>query len=225
MGTGNLLARNLGVSLGDPAQALRVALTGVNRSIDVGCIQPTTQGGRVERFATMAGIGFDAALMRDAPETLKARIGWAAYLVSSVRHLRGTSMRVVIRIDDGAPISARARTVMIGNIGRLIGGLQLFPGARPDDGMLDVAVIDGHGLLDWLTLLGRVITGRTDVDHRYMTYQGKQVRVTSRSTQPRQVDGDIIDPNRQLTVQIEAAALIVKVPPGDVMKDSGEDRP
>lgn len=63
LGTGNLLARNLELPLSDPLAALLVALTGADRLLDVGCVDPGTPKGRHERFAIMAGVGFDAAMM------------------------------------------------------------------------------------------------------------------------------------------------------------------
>ncbi len=222
-GTGNVLARNLGLPLDDLGAALEIALTGTDRPIDVGRIEPTSQDGRQERFAIMAGIGFDAAMMRDAPEKLKARVGWPAYLLSAAKHMRGSSMRVQVRIDGGEPIRARARTVVIGNVGKLQGGLELLPDARPDDGLLDVAVIVSHSLMDWLRVLSRVIIRRAHVDDRYTTYQGKKIRVTLRSAQPREIDGDVIDDSSLLVVQIEPAALRVRVRTNDETDTSRED--
>ncbi len=224
-GTGNLLARNLGLPVDDPEAALEIALTGTDRPIDVGRVEPVRPNGRQERFVIMAGVGFDAAMVRDAPERLKARVGWPAYVVSAVKHLRGSSMRLQVRIDDGEPIRARARSVVIGNVGKLQGGLELFPDAHPDDGVLDVAVIISHSLTDWLRVASRVLTRRGYVDHRYTTYQGKQIRVTLRSAQPRQIDGDLIDESNLLAVQIEAAALLVRVPTDNETNDSGADAP
>ncbi|MGH4024533.1 MAG: diacylglycerol/lipid kinase family protein, partial [Pseudonocardiaceae bacterium] len=64
-GTGNLLARNLAVQLSDPAAAARAALSGENRSVDVGRV--TIDGGAEEQvFLVMAGMGFDAAIMAGA---------------------------------------------------------------------------------------------------------------------------------------------------------------
>jgi diacylglycerol kinase (ATP) len=78
-GTGNLLARNLGLPL-SLDEALTVALTGSERRLDVG-----TANGRP--FVVMAGIGFDAAMLEGASEELKKRMGWAAYALSALRHL------------------------------------------------------------------------------------------------------------------------------------------
>ena len=227
-GTGNLLARSLGLPLNDPVAALQVALTGDNRVLDLGLIQPANQKTRPQRFVVMAGVGFDAAMVRDAPESLKAWMGWMAYLTSAVKHLRGQSMHVRVSIDDGPEIRARARTVMIGNFGTLPGGLDLLLDARPDDGKLDVGIIACHSLLDWLRVGSRVITRRADVDDRYLTYQGKRIRIRLNVSQPRQIDGDVIGAGRRLDVEVEPAALLVRVPidptspppKGTVMRES-----
>jgi diacylglycerol kinase (ATP) len=223
LGTGNLLARNLGLPLGDVDAALRIALTGIDRSIDVGRVEPATPGSRDERFAVMAGVGFDAAMMRDAPEKLKARLGWPAYVVSAVRHLRGSSMRVQLRIDGGEPVQARARTVVVGNVPKLQGGLELLPDAEPDDGVLDVAVIISHSLMDWARVASRIFTRHGYVDNRYTTYQGKRIQITTSTAQPRQIDGDLITDSRHLTVQIEDAALLMRVPAHRAHPISGQD--
>jgi diacylglycerol kinase (ATP) len=212
-GTGNLLARNFGLPVDDLEAALEVALTGDDRPIDVGRIEATSRGGREERFATMAGVGFDAEIMRDAPEQLKTRVGWPAYILSGARNLRGSSMTVQVRIDDGEPIRARARMIVVANVATLPGGMTLLPDARPDDGVLDVAIIISHNLMDWFRVWTRVITHRANVDQRYTTHQGKRIRIGMRSAQPRQMDGDLIEKGNQLTVQIEAAALLLRVPP------------
>ena len=74
LGTGNLLARNLGVPT-EFADALAVAVNGVDRRIDLGRVGD-------QRFAVMAGIGFDAAMMADASEDMKRLAGWPAYVAS-----------------------------------------------------------------------------------------------------------------------------------------------
>lgn len=214
-GTGNLLARNLGLPLDDHPAALEIALTGIDRRIDVGRIEPTDPNGRQERFAVMAGVGLDAVVMRDVPDKLKGTLGWPAYLVSAARHLRGWSMRLQVCVDDGQPIHARAQTVVIGNVGELQGGVALLPEARPDDGLLDVAIIVSHSPLDLMRIATRVLSRRAHVDHRYATYQGKRILVSLRSAQPRQLDGDLIGDSKRLSVDVEAGALLVRVPSGD----------
>ena len=85
-------------------------------------------------------------MVADAPDALKKKVGWPAYAVSATRHLRDARMRVTLRIDDGEEIKRRARMVLVGNVGALQAGMQLLPGAEPDDGLLDVVVFAPYGM-------------------------------------------------------------------------------
>jgi YegS/Rv2252/BmrU family lipid kinase len=203
-GTGNLLARNLDLPFTDEAACLRIGLTGRTRPIDVGAVE-----GR--KFVVMAGLGFDAAMMRDAPEGLKKRVGWPAYVVSATKHLRGRGIRVTLTLDDGEPLHRRVRTVVVGNVGRLQGNFPLLPDAVPDDGVLDVVVIATRNVLDWARVGTRVLR-RADVpDRRIERFTAKHVLIEASHSQPRQLDGDVIEDGRRLDIQVEAGALLVKV--------------
>jgi diacylglycerol kinase family enzyme len=205
LGTGNLLARNLNLPLDDEAAALRIGIHGATRAIDVGAIEG-------KRFVVMAGLGFDAAIMRDAPEALKKTVGWPAYFVSGAKHLHGRRIGVSITIDGGEPIDRRVRTVLVGNIGKLQGGLLLLPQARPDDGVLDVAVLAPRNALDWIRVTGRVVR-RADVpDRRMERFRGKHIVIEAGRAQPRQLDGDLIEDGKTMDIQVEAGALGVRVP-------------
>ncbi len=129
MGTGNLLARNIGLPLGLD-EALAVALGGVQEPIDAGRVNGTL-------FVVMAGLGLDARMLSDASEPLKKRLGWLAYAISAVRHLGDRPMRVTVSAEGGRRRRMRASALIVGNVGWLRGGLPLLPDARPDDGMLD----------------------------------------------------------------------------------------
>jgi YegS/Rv2252/BmrU family lipid kinase len=204
LGTGNLLARNLDLPLDDEAAALRIGINGATRNIDVGAIED-------KKFVVMAGLGFDAAIMRDAPEKLKKTVGWPAYIVSGAKHLRGRRISVRITIDEEEPIERRVRTVLVGNVGKLQGGLLLLPDARPDDGVLDVSVLAPRNALDWLRVAGRVLR-RADVpDRRMERFRGKHIVIEANRPQPRQLDGDLIEDGELMDIEIEAGALAVRV--------------
>ena len=203
-GTGNLLARNLDLPLNDEMAALRIGTSGRTRAIDVGLVED-------RKFAVMAGIGFDAAIMRDAPERLKKVVGWPAYVVSAAKHLRGRGIRVTITVDDGAPLQRRVRTVVVGNVGKLQGNIPLLPDAKADDGILDVVVIAPRSVVDWARVTGRVIR-RADVgDRRMERFRGTHVLVKASEPQPRQLDGDVVEDGRTLDVRVEPGALLVRV--------------
>lgn len=98
-GTGNLLARNLGLP-SSLDEALAVALTGTDRRLDVG----TANG---QPFVVMAGVGFDAQLLAGASEQLKKRVGSVAYVLSALPHLRERPVRVVLRAGRADPAQNR----------------------------------------------------------------------------------------------------------------------
>jgi diacylglycerol kinase (ATP) len=204
-GTGNLLARNLDIPQ-DESDALDVALAGADRMIDLGRLEDGTA------FAVMAGTGFDARMMRDAPEGLKSAVGWPAYLVGGVRGLRHSRMRVTVRLDGNEPKRRTVRTVLVGNVGRLQGGLQLLPDATPDDGRLDIALVAPRSARDWVVLVARGLTRRHKPDRRLDLLSAKRVEITTRRIEPRQVDGDLIDDGRGFVAEIDPAAVVVRVP-------------
>jgi diacylglycerol kinase (ATP) len=205
LGTGNLLARNLGIPRDEEA-ALEVALTGADRTLDLGRLDDGTA------FAVMAGTGFDARMMRAAPEGLKGALGWPAYLVGGARSLRHSRVHARIRLDDGEPRDVVVRTVLVGNVGRLQAGLRLLPDAAPDDGALDVALVAPRSARDWFVLLGRALTRRHRPDRRLELLRARRVEVRTRRREPRQVDGELIDDGLGLVATVEPGAVVVRVP-------------
>ena len=160
----------------------------------------------------MAGIGFDAAMMADASEGLKQLAGWPAYLVSGLRHLRDPVMRVQLRIDDNPPLRRQARTVLVGNVGRLQGGLELLPDAAVDDGLLDVVVVAPRTLRDWIRLAWRVFRRDRTQDSQLERFCGRRILVETDQIVPRQIDGEVIDDGRSLDARIAPGALVIRVP-------------
>ncbi|MET0865420.1 MAG: diacylglycerol kinase family protein [Nakamurella sp.] len=197
-GTGNLLATNLGLP-DDPAAGVKLAVELGRRRLDVGEVD-----GQV--FAVMAGMGFDAAMMDDASPTLKSRFGSPAYVLSAVGHLRDRPMRVRISIDDQPELSRRAKTVLVGNVGRLQGGIRLLPDAEPDSGRLEVAILAPRTMLHWAALAWAVLLRRRRVP-RMEILRGSNITIVSDRVQPRELDGDVIEPGRSLAVTVLPGAI------------------
>lgn len=203
-GTGDVLARNLGIPL-DVDEALDVAFTGTTRSLDLGRV-----GDR--RFAVMAGLGFDAKMVGDVPARLKARLGWPAYVVSALRNLRGSPMKAKLCSDDAPPMVHAARTVVVGNVGRLQAGSRLLPAANPGDGKLDVAVIAPTRWWDWLRLGWRLLTGSNRDDQLLKRFQSRRLEIRTDRPQPLELDGEVGGPVTSMSVAVDPAALSIKVP-------------
>ncbi len=217
-GTGNLLARNLGLPQ-DEDEALDVALQGAERTLDLGRLDDGTA------FTVMAGAGLDALMMREAPEGLKSVLGWPAYIVGGIRGLRHRHLHLTLRLDDQPPREAVVRTVLVGNVGRLQGGLELLPDAAPDDGALDVALVAPRSPKDWIVLVARGLTGRHRPDRRLEIMRGRRVEVRTRRLEARQVDGDLIEDGRGFTAEVDPAAVVVRVPRQDAEQHSPFDNP
>jgi diacylglycerol kinase family enzyme len=152
LGTGNLLARNLGVPLDDVDRALRVAMSGRSRAIDLGEVHYTDGDGvsHDDVFLVMLGAGMDADMIAGTDDKLKARVGWLAYVGAFANTLlRGHRIRVEYALDDGSPIQTRARTLLVANCGMLQAGMVLLPDAVIDDGLLDVLALRAKGPLGW----------------------------------------------------------------------------
>ena len=203
-GTGNLLARNLDLPIDDEAECLRIGISGKERQIDLATVED-------KKFAVMAGLGFDAAIMRDAPEKLKAKVGWPAYIVSAAKHLRGRSIRITLTLDDGAPMRRRVRTVLVGNVGKLQGNIPLLPDAQPDDGILDVVLIATRNSADWLRVVWRVLRRTDPADRTMERFTAKHIVIAASHAQPRQLDGDVIDNGQMLDITVDPGALKVLV--------------
>jgi diacylglycerol kinase (ATP) len=212
VGTGNLLARTLGLP-SDVATATRVALTGDDRVIDVGRI--SADEGDELVFLVMAGTGFDAAIMEGTPEKLKGRVGPLAYIISGLRAMRGRRARVAIALDGRDPVRRSTRMVVVGNTGTLVGGLALMPDASIDDGLLDVVSLAPKGLFGWIAVAARVVTRNRRGGRRIERWQARDIVVTSDVPQPAQVDGDLIGEARELRMCVDAGVLVVRVPGGD----------
>ena len=203
LGTGNLLARNLGIPL-ELAEALEVAFGTAERVIDV--LESAEQ-----RFVVMAGLGFDAALIRDTDEQLKDRVGWLAYVGGMARALRRSPRaRFTVTVDDGLPVTSQAIGVLVGNVGQLQAGITLMPDARPDDGQLDVLVLAPRTVRDWPALVWRILRGRPDSGRQAEMLRGKKVQISSGVEVPMEFDGDLCGAGTELRVEVLPAALTVR---------------
>ncbi|GAA5159126.1 diacylglycerol/lipid kinase family protein [Ornithinimicrobium tianjinense] len=162
-------------------------------------------------FLVMAGLGFDAEVMAGAPEGLKARVGWLAYLVAGLRHLKGPQFTVAVKVDGGAPFRRRVRSVMVGNVGKLMGGMDLLPDALADDGSVDAVLLSPEGVVGWGATFAQLATrrriGHSRVDH----LQGQEVRVVSDKPVELEVDGDTLGTAIAMRVVVQPGSLVVRV--------------
>ncbi|MFF7972473.1 diacylglycerol kinase family protein [Streptomyces sp. NPDC007905] len=225
-GTGNLLARNLGLPP-DPADALDAALRGTAHRVDLGRMEG--DGLPPTHFAAMSGAGLDAAMVQraNASDRIKSLLGWPAYVIAALRVLGTPRMGLSVRLDDAPALRRTARMVLVGNIGTVQGGTTLLPDASPDDGRLNLLILDPRGPSGWIGAVWTVLRGRTTtprpaadtvrerdgkdgVPMEFFTF--RRAEFTFDAPQPRELDGDPVAPGRRLTVEVRPGALTVMLP-------------
>jgi YegS/Rv2252/BmrU family lipid kinase len=202
-GTANHFATNLGIPT-DIKRAVAVGLHGARRRLDVGRFED-------ERFGVMAGAGFDAAMIRDA-DRLKERMGRAAYLWSGSRNLRGDGFEAAIEVDGTDWYEGRATCVLLGNLGEIIGGVKVFPDARPDDGLLELGIVTAEGLLQWTRTLARTAVGDPNRSPFVRTTKAGSVKVALDRKVRYELDGGDRSKVKRFKVEVEERALNVCVP-------------
>ena len=205
LGTGNLLAGNLGVPSGVD-EAISALITGVDRRVDLGRTDDRVLIG-------MAGLGLDAAMVADVPDSLKKRIGWPAYVVSILRHLADNGITVTFDLDGRRVRHHGVHTVLIGNFGQVQGGIDLLPDAVPDDGLLDVVVLAPRGwLLGWVKVLMHLRRRESRDSDTITRYQARHVIARTRHPVPQEIDGEFLGEKTSLDVRAQHLALAIRVP-------------
>jgi len=204
-GTANLFATNLGIP-SDIEGAVAVGLHGARRRVDLGRFNG-------ERFAVMAGAGFDAAMIRDAGEGgLKERLGRVAYVWTGSENLRSKPFRAEIEVDGANWYKGKASCILLGNVGKLVGGVEAFEDARPDDGRLELGIVTAEGLLEWGRMIARAAVGPVDKSPLAQTTKARSVKVKLNRKVLYELDGGDRTKVKTFKVKVEPGAVTVCVP-------------
>jgi YegS/Rv2252/BmrU family lipid kinase len=202
-GTGNLLANSLEIPR-DIARGVEIGLAGTRRHLDVGIMNG-------ERFAAMAGTGFDA-IIADTKGKAKRRLGRVAYLGSGLKAMFARRFWMGVRLDDTSWFEGEASCLLIGNIGTITGGVPVFTDASPSDGRLDVGVVTAGSAFQWLRVFSRIAEGRPHRSPLVDIRQAKKIVVEFHHKQRYELDGSSRARVKGLEVEVEPGALTVCVP-------------
>ncbi|AZZ56292.1 diacylglycerol/lipid kinase family protein [Rathayibacter iranicus] len=229
-GTGNLLARNLNLTLDDIDNALSVAFSGKDRAIDVGMIDIETPQGRDRHaYVVMAGLGIDAKMLANTDDDLKKRAGWLAY-VDALRKalLDKNQLEFRYRLDDSKTRRVRAHTIIVGNCGALPANILLLPDAAVDDGEFDIVLLRPDGFIGWAQIIFKVVwengvlrrggvvgnklMGLTKEVSALRYVKGRDLTVRLERAQEIELDGDAFGLTSAFHTWIEPGGLTVRVP-------------
>ncbi len=229
LGTGNVLARNLRLPLGNLGRAVAIAVSGKDRPIDVGQVTMTFGGDRPNEthvFGVMAGLGLDAKIFANTNNWLKRRIGWVAYIDGGLRSLPVTFERLAVSVNDQEPRNLKLHSLIVGNCGFLPGNINLMPDARIDDGVLDLAAVGPRRIWNWIEFWNRVtwinwlvkrvvgwrkIMSQTANVKTLENLRGAKVAVSSERAVNIQLDGDPFGQVQMAVFQVLPLAVKVRV--------------
>ena len=208
VGTGNDLARSLGLPR-DPAAAWTVAIGRGERPVDL--MRATSGDGRQRWFGSAGGIGFDAQVAAAMAKRSAWQRGRAAYLVTTLSELLRFDNRSVDLELDGATTTARVLFVAIANGEYYGGGMRIAPGARVDDGMLDLCVVGDISRLTALGQLANLYRG-THINHAQVEMRrGRSVTISGDPATLVHLDGEPFG-GLPLSIDLHPARLIVAAP-------------
>ena len=203
-GTGNDLARALGLPRADVSEAVELALTGVPRAIDIGEVRTATG---TSLFLTVAALGFDARVS-DRTNRLRWPSGALRYyLALLIELIRLRPFDFTIRVDDGPETAAPGTLVAVGNTASYGGGMPVCIGAAPDDGALDIVAVGPLGRLRLVRLFPLLLRG-THLARREVRHVRARTVTVAAPGLVAYADGERVG-EETCTISIRAGALIV----------------
>jgi len=212
-GTANLLATHLGIPR-QIAAAVRIGLGGARRRVDAGVING-------ERFAVMAGAGFDALVMRNVDSARKKRLGRLAYFGSGVHAMQAKPVKMRIRVDGKTWFEGKASAALFGNIGTVTGGFDVFPEASERDGLLEVGVVTADSVWQWVRVLSRVAGGHPERSPFVEMTRGRKIKLHLSRPLAYQLDGGDRGRAKRLKVSVVPGGIALRVPAGPRRRPGG----
>ena len=203
-GTANLLASNLQIPAG-LAEAVRAGLNGERHRFDTGSVNG-------EHFAVMAGAGFDARMIKEAGRGRKGRFGRAAYVFAGASNLNARRARAIIEVDGKRFYKGRVSCVLVGNVAKVLGGIEVFRGAQPDDGLLELGLVTAKNPAEWARVLGRAAAGRAGESPFVEVIRGERFRVRFNRSMPYELDGGARGTVKELRIKVHPGSIKLCLP-------------
>ncbi len=192
-------------------QAVRTALLGTPETVETGLVTLTFADGTEtqQRFLVVVGAGYDAVSLQDVSASFKQRFGPLAYFAAGARNLRGPLHSFRIQSDTSEERTVTAWSLLVGNCGRVPGGITVLPHASLQDGLLNTRVLAPKSILGWAPIAWRALRDRSkqeDVQEQL----AERITIIPETSVSVQVDGDVWSNVTQIDVAVDPASLIVK---------------
>ncbi|WP_419819176.1 diacylglycerol/lipid kinase family protein [Glaciibacter flavus] len=206
-GTGNDMARGLGLPIGDTDAATRAlveALTRKPRVIDAARVK---HGELTTWYAAVLSAGFDAVVNERANLMTRPR-GASRYIIALLRELVTLSAVQYRMVIDGVPREVEGMLVAVANNTSLGGGMTVAPGALLDDGLLDVFIVHRISRIEFLRVFPRVFRG-THTTHPAVEFvRARSVEIDAEDSIVAYADGERVGP---LPIRVDVVPGALKV--------------
>lgn len=212
-GTANIFHLNVVGKARSLDRSVRTALLGTPTPVDLGRATLSFADDRPDwesPFLVVIGVGHDAEALANVSLDLKRRIGPAAYFAAGARQLLGRQFDLDIELD-GEPVPDQpVWSLLVGNCGRVPGGITIFPDAHVQDGLLNVLRISPTSLASWAPIAWRSWRGSSRVLRSLADGIASEVTVKSETPVSVQIDGDVWSGVRGLQIGIDPSALLIR---------------
>jgi YegS/Rv2252/BmrU family lipid kinase len=204
-GTANVVARTLRIPL-NPARAVPLLLAGDEATMDLGRL------GDGRRFAIGVGVGLDATMISEAPDRLKKRFGFMAYVLGGYKAvLRNQKFHLRLTVD-GVVYERTASAILVANFGAVLNNLVAFgDGIVHDDGLLNACVFSPDSLWDAMRILWRMVRKDFRADPCLFYKSGREFTVETTPPMIAQADGELL-PDTPLSVSVDPLAGCLLIP-------------
>lgn len=201
-GSGNGLARHLRIPL-NPRAALATIASGRIRAIDSGLANG-------HRFFTAMGVGLDAEICWRFNQMEKR--GFARYVSTGIRTFLGYKPEsYTIDVPEGTT-QMKAYLITIANTDQYGNNARIAPGARVDDGVLDLVALQPRGLLASLGIALRLFNGSIDRARGVARFAAPRFRIRRENGGIIHVDGETRTTGAIIEVTVDPGSLAVIVP-------------
>ena len=204
-GTGNVMARSFRIPL-KLERAVPALLHGREALLDLGRLDD----GR--HFAIGVGVGLDEKMIAGATKAMKRRAGVVAYVWSATQALLRMQRFHVRLTVDGTLYEREAASVMIANLGDVLGGLLYFgDGILHDDGLLQACIYSPRTMWEAFRIFYRMSRGTAHTDPCVLCVSGREFRLETDPVRRAQADGELLD-ETPLSVSVRPAAARLLIP-------------
>lgn len=137
-----------------------------------------------------------------------------AYVRAGAKEARGReAFEARVDVDGDTVFEGAASCVLVGNIGTLKGGIEVFPDGSPTDGSLDVAVVTATGLRAWAGLMVSAVRGRQQLSGHADMWAGSKISVRTNAKHRFELDGGVKGTDKRFDFEVVPSSLIVCAPP------------